>query len=382
MAQWFVSASDADVLSKFTERTSGGSLSVVNDNGIDALRLNLPANNRVFWSFDTAGVGQDFEIVARLRSGSAAQGRTGAAVGARISGAAANIYAYRFADINFDGMQIGRYLNGAFLQLSNVSGAVQDITEYHWVRARVSGDLVQMKVWDGTPLNEPNIWTSEYTDPSIFPDGMCGLFVFEIGNHYYTDIGFGTNGDPAPTEPATGGITLSVNSLSLSMALDAAELSQSNQLTVDDLQCSTSLDAVTLQQANMLNPDDIALNMQMDSAVLVSAGQLSVNDLQLSMALDAAGLQQANQLSVDDLLLTSSLESPDLSVGLTLVPDSIWLATLLDQVSLTQSHVLTLDDLAMQIALDGTFLIPGDGVVATIMVLPERGTMFRLPKRH
>ena len=176
-------------------------------------------------------------------------------------------------------------------------------------------------------------------------------------------IGVGTDGDAAPLAPVSEGITLSVDSISLSMAMDSATLTQANQLAVDSIELMTSLDAVTLQQAHVLIPDDISLSSVMDAVTLSSAGQLSVDSLQLNIGLESVALQQANVLSVDNLLLDTALESPDLSVGLTLVPDSIWLATLLDQVSLTQSHVLTVDDLTQSISLDNVTLTVAGQVI-------------------
>ena len=281
--------------------------------------------------------------------------------------------------------RISKYNGGGDSTLATGSTAGSVDLADRWLEIIRDGSTIEVRRWlfaDERPVTA----NAEITDGA--PLAVAGFFglsflssTANVPGKLYS-IGVATDGDPVPTAPVTGGVTLTVDSISLSMAMDSATLTQANQLTVDDLQCQTSLDAVTLQQANVISPDEITLTSQLDSAVLVSAGQLSVNDLQLTMAMEATQLQQANQLSVDSLLLTTTFESPDLSVGLTLVPDSIWLSALLDQVALTQSHLLTVDDLTMQITLDGAFLIPGDGVLATIMMLPERGTTFRLPKRH
>lgn len=258
----------------------------------------------------------------------------------------------------FDGTNdIATILNPTPLPSSN---------DYYHVLLRVEAgdsDNISAKYWlEGT--DEPNEWLLVVSDDSVQRTGWMGLLGFTVGSTvYYKNVGIGTDGDPAPTAPVDEQITLSVDSISLSMTMDSATLTQTNQLTVDDLQCQTSLDAVTLQQANVLSPDALSLTTQLADVSLISTGQLSVNDLQLTMAIEVTELQQANQLSVDNLMLSTTFESPDLSVGLTLVPDSIWLSALLDHVSLTQSHLLTVDDLTQSISLGNVTLTVAGQVI-------------------
>ena len=255
--------------------------------------------------------------------------------------------------------RISKYNGGSDSTLATGGSAGTAALVDRWLEIIRDGGKVEVRRWLFGE-ERPSTANAEITDGA--PLAVAGFFGLSFlsstantpGKLY--SIAAATDGDAIPTAPITGGVTLSVDSMSLSMTMNSSTLTQANQLTVDDIQLQLSLDAVTLQQANVLSPDDISLNSFINAITLSSAGQLSVDSLQLNIGLVPVELQQSNVLAVNGLLLSTNFESTDLSVGLNLVPDSIWLSALLDQVAITQSHLLTVDDLSQSISLDNVNL--------------------------
>lgn len=336
--------------------------------GESITNTNLNANSLLSWDVIDADPDRaEIHVITRTRkSNDSVTSAVYSGVAIRASGtseATASAYITAFRRLA-DQINITRILGAGVGSTLAATDALSAPSAWKYFEFKVSGDQLKSRNWEGSLEDAPVEWSMETTDVNISIAGHIGMYCRRQKADYYWDfIGVGTGGDTPPIAPISSSITLSVDSISLSMTMESPTLSQANQLAVDDIQLQSSLDAVTLQQANVLRPDDISLSSFMGEVTLSSAGQLSVNSMQLNIGLESVELQQSNVLAVNDLLLTTTFESPDLSVDLTLVPDSIWLSVLLDQVELTQSHLLTVDDLTQSISLDNVTLTVAGQVI-------------------
>jgi hypothetical protein len=67
-------------------------------------------------------------------------------------------------------------------------------------RAEAIGTTYRVKVWEGTPADEPAAWTSEITSGEAYNvSGAIGFFRYWAAQAKVYSIGLGTNGDAAPT---------------------------------------------------------------------------------------------------------------------------------------------------------------------------------------
>lgn len=145
----------------------------------------------------------DVEILAKLRTSGTANSGSYAGVAARIAGAAGtesamfcrlNVYSTGQKQISF-----GSYASGTVTTTRwPVAGDVWSANTWYWMRFRVSGTSLQVKVWaDGTP--EPSSWTTSDTRASPSAAGGVGVHCFTPNaNNDWAWFSVATGGDTAP----------------------------------------------------------------------------------------------------------------------------------------------------------------------------------------
>lgn len=82
---------------------------------------------------------------------------------------------------------------------------------WYCVRFRIVGGITTyIKIWESSQL-EPSDWQDSFTFNSAFTGDWNGIGAFNsnVGIRYWEYVGFGTNGDTAPTEISTGDISIS-----------------------------------------------------------------------------------------------------------------------------------------------------------------------------
>ena len=111
-------------------------------------------------------------------------------------------YAGGFGNANRD-RGIFRYDNGIYeaVELSNLEGDRFANLEMHFQKLRAFGNTLQVKTWRANTA-EPLDWQLAGTD-SVYSTGKLGLKAKHgtLGSIYIFAVGFGTDGDSAPTGP-------------------------------------------------------------------------------------------------------------------------------------------------------------------------------------
>lgn len=202
MAQYWVSASDADALTRFAKlSTLPGSLEVRTESGESVLGVSDDQDLfRGIWSFPEAGSPAEFEIYAEiLRANDTWE--LGAA------GLIQDDLSHWFA-VNYAGVHalLSEYVVGS---RSNVTFP-KYVTDYEAktkIRLRCEGGgtskTFKLSVWP-SDQQEPEAWSAEISSTAQWANGSVGLFfAYSVGG--FINIAIGTNGDPAPTGPVSGG---------------------------------------------------------------------------------------------------------------------------------------------------------------------------------
>lgn len=122
----------------------------------------------------------------------------------RASGAdeSASLYTLRLATTSFRTY----YCNGADTptQIGSVAASMTAGVDY-WVRFRINGTSVRARFWaDGG--GEPGTWNVDSTDSTVSGAGWSGLSIYTNSGAGATikQVGFGTNGDTAPSAGGGG----------------------------------------------------------------------------------------------------------------------------------------------------------------------------------
>lgn len=206
MAQYYLSASEADPISRLTARF-GCSISVVDDSGTTAIELGKDSNLDIeIATLDEADGAGTVEVVARGRS-TDTQNNESFGVVARFD---ASQNGYGAHDEGSHSSRMTRYDAALRTLIGETDFVVTDVTAYHWVRFQLSGSALKVRHWDGDPGDEPGTWDSEVTDAN-FSTGFVGFGSWRY-DVYLTDLGVGTGGDPAPTSAVGGGPTTGAKS--------------------------------------------------------------------------------------------------------------------------------------------------------------------------
>ena len=145
----------------------------------------------------------DCEVVMRFRH---SEGNAHFHTMSRAAGSSGSESGYRLGATTSLTRVIAKYVAGTFTSLS-ASGDGIGSGAWHWVRSRVSGTDLKIKVWT-EPAGEPAGWDLESTDSDISAAGSVGFFQFTGDRSVDMDLfGVGTGGDTAPTSPVSAGPT-------------------------------------------------------------------------------------------------------------------------------------------------------------------------------
>ena len=181
--------------------------------GADYLEMDVTTNGTYLVSWDDIDADaerQDSEVLIRVRTPTQPSLSTSwwAGVVMRGSGSIGSDAAgYAFYIHEEDRIQISRFSSGTSTFVAGEfvtymwgdGSAVYDADEWIWMRCRVNGSNLYMKVWlDG--MDEPDLWTLETTDTNITGDGWVGVTAYDTTNEdvQYDFVSVATNGDTAP----------------------------------------------------------------------------------------------------------------------------------------------------------------------------------------
>lgn len=200
MAQYFYSASDANILDNLTKIRGNGTVSVVSDLSDDSLEFLLGSNDTIF-TINTVPAGGSFEFVYLRRT---EQNNTGAQLGmGKYMATELTLSAIGYSA----GTGIIRSNGGSRSTLGIINNLVADQLAYHYTRVQVTdnGDgttTTRVRCWD-VGDTEPTGWAITRTD-STATHQVAGIPCFYndvTTTNYVRWFGVGTNGDPAPTAP-------------------------------------------------------------------------------------------------------------------------------------------------------------------------------------
>jgi hypothetical protein len=107
-------------------------------------------------------------------------------------------------DVLAGSLQIRRILNNNFATLVTVDYPFTPVVgDPLHVRFSAQGDQIKAKAWQDGPELE---WLIEITNNDVYQSGEAALATFSgFQSENYRRVGFGTNGDSAPTGPVGGG---------------------------------------------------------------------------------------------------------------------------------------------------------------------------------
>lgn len=136
------------------------------------------------------------EVLARVRSNSTSAAQNTIVI--RGSGAAGSENGYQIRFRDGTALDLFKLVAGVATQIGTDIPFTWIAQKWYWVRFRVNGSDLKIKVWDGDHEQEPAAWNRETTDTAITGDGWVGFGAFEsTGTRSYDDIAIGTNGDTA-----------------------------------------------------------------------------------------------------------------------------------------------------------------------------------------
>lgn len=195
-------------------------------------------------------------------------------------------------------------------------------------------------------------------------------------------------------KPASGGITLSPNSMSHTISLASSALYQANDITpggifqttaigdttvlpasqvsVSSITQGQSLDMTALAQAHVIAYSDLTQALSLSQVSLSQAHQMLPADIAQGQNLDASGLLQSHVISGADLFQSLSLSQASLLQAISIVSDGIGQAVSLDVPTLTQAYSLTPVALDISQALDQATLT-SDGTLAPAGIIEAIG---------
>lgn len=212
-----------------------------------------------------------------------------------------------------------RYVDGSFTAIASGSQYLfgDDVGGYAYVRSqrddtagservrvRAFGKNKDLSTLDTFP-SEPSTWDVDAADSAIATAGEVGVSWRADSGQGLRWISFGTNGDPAPTEPVSGGTTLTAQLTAQESGQDSASLSATSPV-VGALSISESGSDTAAASASVFV--SCALTALEDGADTYS-GQVSV--------VEGRSAQLSAQESVSDSASGAALVSITGSVGAT-----------------------------------------------------------------
>lgn len=183
-------------------------------NGRALALTNNNSNSNVLLSYDALDADPDtaeIEVLTRLKidntSGVVHQG-----LAVRAAGGSSGAHGYAGHLNNNNAVQLIRFNNSnsrTDLAESGIGGTIP-INTYYFLRVRATGTgatvTLRLKQWTGVVGDEPVDWDVVFDDTSgsrITAAGWAGVFKRANSNYTYDWVGFGTNGDTAPSEPVS-----------------------------------------------------------------------------------------------------------------------------------------------------------------------------------
>lgn len=145
-----------------------------------------------FFSWDAInadGERADVEILMKVRSADAGGGTNEKVLAvARASNPLATRTCYTLAwQIGVGYQKVEKFVDSTYSLINNATGFAHSYNTWYWVRARVEGTALKMKVWaDGDP--EPLAWGNETTDTDITAAGWVGIGTYATDQDFDVDV--------------------------------------------------------------------------------------------------------------------------------------------------------------------------------------------------
>lgn len=313
MGQWFTDFSHNtpdQVPSDWTERFAGGT-GIVRDSGIPsgASVTNthaLEAASDLRMSFDTPGEPSgDVDLLVLLLQTNMPNGDKDVARvwlhGDETGGT--NYYYASICDSDssfVESNSLYKFVNNEQTLLSRSNSPTHNSNTWYWLRLQRTGTTIRMRSWeDGS--SEPGTWTLSNSDTD-HDSGHVGLHRTSGGTLWVAQVGVGTLGDDAPTEPL-----LTTADIHTDLVLDAGADTQATATTTIDTDLALDVGANT--RATVTAESDAALVLDADATggvVVVSA------ELETDLVLDAeaTATKAATTVGIEtDLVVDSAVTS-------------------------------------------------------------------------
>ena len=215
---WYTDFSEYDTESPpddWTERwhTTAAARDIVAGSGFGSKYYNIAASvqEKYMASWDDIGTPIDVEILARVRADSG--GEWGQRLTVRASGTTTTEEGYwgTFDPVSND-YGIAKYISGGAGQLISGDSRTFEHDVWYWVRFRVQGTSLKLKIWEGPYTHEPSSWDIETTDSDISGGGWVGFGCNDVSaNSDYDFMSVVEGGGTAPY-PSEGPFTTTTTS--------------------------------------------------------------------------------------------------------------------------------------------------------------------------
>lgn len=242
---------------------------------------------------------------------------------------------------NTSQVRFRKVLDGTRSDIANAShGDARNNTDYYWIKSEIIGSAGKVKLWKYGEA-EPG-WQIEQTDTSLSSGGagICD-FLYSSNNSFLLWFAVGTDGDPAPTEPVSVGITLSPASMRSASRLASPVITQAHTIQPDDARSVSRLDVVQINQAHVISPSDVRSESVLDASELTKANNLDPDDARSASRLAASLLTQGHIISPADLASASELDASSLTQNGLLNPADSRSVSRLDASVLMQDHIIS-----------------------------------------
>lgn len=147
---------------------------------------------------------EDTESVAKIEIKGDVFGAIDGGVGVRMTGSSSTSDREGYV-FTADSTQINltKYVNDEPETVAKDDSYSTEIDEQFWVRLRISADQLEATFWEDGQ-QEPSTPQLTATDSDVTGSGAVGFFNTSSGETHIHEMGFGTEGDTAPTEPVNG----------------------------------------------------------------------------------------------------------------------------------------------------------------------------------
>ncbi|PHS13487.1 MAG: hypothetical protein COA78_07045 [Blastopirellula sp.] len=183
-----------------------------------------------------------------------------------------------------------------------------------------------------------------------------------------------------------GGAILVVQSVSLALTIDAAPITQANEIAPADLGMDVGIESPAISSGAELSAADLAMALAMESPAILQANAIAAASMGLALGIDAAAIAQANELATAELSLAIALAAPSIAQANSITPSEIAIALSVGNVTIasgtpitaagiglslaievpviSQAHGLAPDSLSMLLAFDAAALVQAHELVA------------------